>query len=308
MIIIMFVLIISGCSQQQETHPVILSAQKGSRDNTPVVLTPTASQVDVIGNSTIQFDVSNSHQGYVIVTYSGSNSKVKVRIYNPNQEDPYTYDIKDGQNVLPLTGGSGVYTFKALENIRGNEYSTLFNQQKNITIENDYITYLYPNQYVNFSTDSKVVEVAQSLVEPANNDLEAVMLVYNYVTQQLSYDDDKAKLAKEGEIAGYLPDVDQVLSEKKGICFDYASLMAAMLRSQNIPTRLEMGYVTMKESIYHAWISVYIEDIGWIDNLIEFDGQSWSMMDPTLISDGNNSESIRKVVKNKDNYTTRYIY
>ncbi len=45
----------------------------------------------------------------------------------------------------------------------------------------------------------------------------------------------KRKKAKNGELAGYLPDVDSILQEKKGICFDYAALMATMLQSQNIP-------------------------------------------------------------------------
>ena len=39
-----------------------------------------------------------------------------------------------------------------------------------------------------------------------------------------------------------LPSVDETLKTKKGICFDYAALMTAMLRSQGIPTKLEIGY------------------------------------------------------------------
>ena len=49
---------------------------------------------------------------------------------------------------------------------------------------------------------------------------------------------------------------------EKGICFDYAALMTAMLRSQGIPTKLEIGY---SGEVYHAWISTYIDEIGWVD-------------------------------------------
>ena len=59
----------------------------------------------------------------------------------------------------------------------------------------------------------------------------------------------------------------KTLRTGRGICFDYASLTAAMLRSQNIPARLEIGY---SGDVYHAWISVYTEETGWIDRLIEF--------------------------------------
>ena len=63
-----------------------------------------------------------------------------------------------------------------------------------------------------------------------------------------------------------LPDIDEVMRRKQGICFDYSSLMAAMLRSQRIPTRLEFGYAG---DAYHAWITTYIEDEGWINGIIE---------------------------------------
>ena len=50
--------------------------------------------------------------------------------------------------------------------------------------------------------------------------------------------------------SGYLPDVDEVLASQTGICFDYAAVMASMLRCERIPTRLEVGYMG---EVYHAW-------------------------------------------------------
>ena len=57
-------------------------------------------------------------------------------------------------------------------------------------------------------------------------------------------------------IYNYLSDLDRVLTEKKGICYDIASLMAAMLRIQQIPTKLVMGYQSQIHT-YHSWIEVY---------------------------------------------------
>ena len=93
--------------------------------------------------------------------------------------------------------------------------------------------------------------------------------------QNISYDEEKAQNVSYG----YLPNVDDTLASGTGICFDYAALMTAMLRSQNIPTKLEVGY---SGDTYHAWISTYVDDKGWVDNIIEFDGDSWQIMDPTL--------------------------
>lgn len=69
--------------------------------------------------------------------------------------------------------------------------------------------------------------------------------------------------------------MDDTLKTKKGICFDYAALMTAMLRSSGIPTRLDIGYAT---NIYHACISTYLDEQGWVDNVIKFDGKNWTMM------------------------------
>ena len=92
-----------------------------------------------------------------------------------------------------------------------------------------------------------------------------VTSIYNYVVDNLTYDYEKAATVQ----SGYLPNVDLTLATQKGICFDYASLMTAMLRAQDIPTKLVIGYTGQ---LYHAWISVYLPEQGWIDNIIYFDG------------------------------------
>ena len=89
----------------------------------------------------------------------------------------------------------------------------------------------------------------------------------------------------------------QVLETKKGICFDYAALMTGMLRSQNVPCKLVVGYANKS---YHAWISVWSADKGWINGAIFFDGSDWKLMDPTFASTGGGSS---KVV-----YTWKYVY
>ena len=103
-------------------------------------------------------------------------------------------------------------------------------------------------------------------------------------------------------MSGYLPVVDEVFVSQTGICFDYAAVMATMLRSQNIPTRLEVGYVGEE---YHAWISIYIKDVGWINGVIEFDGSDWNLLDPTFASA---SKSPKKFLTKDSNYLTKYVY
>ena len=85
-----------------------------------------------------------------------------------------------------------------------------------------------------FTEDSQAVGESQKLVQSAGDDLEAIAAIYNYVIENIQYDFDKAASVQ----SGYLPDIDETLNTKKGICFDYAALMTAMLRVQRIPTKL----------------------------------------------------------------------
>ena len=101
--------------------------------------------------------------------------------------------------------------------------------------------------------------------------------------------------------SGYLPDPDSTLESKTGICFDYASLAAAMLRSQEIPCKLITGYV---DEIYHAWNMIYFEEYGWITVEISAPSQAWTRVDITFASTGVATEDLL----NDALYTVRYVY
>ena len=102
----------------------------------------------------------------------------------------------------------------------------------------------------------------------------------------------------------YLPDPDETLETGKGICFDYAALMVTMLRSQRIPARLEIGYAG---TVYHAWISAYVDDIGWVDGIIQFTNNTWTMMDPTFASSGKGDKEIENFIT-KSGQLPNHIY
>lgn len=57
-----------------------------------------------------------------------------------------------------------------------------------------------------------------------------------------------------------------------------------------------------------AWISTYITDVGWVNGIIYFDGQSWKRMDPTFASSGNESSDIMNYIGNGSNYNAMYVY
>lgn len=299
LLIAIFCLLLGGCSGSSSASRKEHSGPP--RDSTPKVLTPSADGVTVYQNDFASIDASNTSQGYVMVKYNGTNEKVKLQITCPDQSC-YTYLISDrgAYDTFPLTAGNGSYALQVLENVAGDTYTVSLAQSINVNIEDELLPFLYPNQYVNFHTDSKAVSKGSDLAKDTYSDLDVVQNIYNYVIKNISYDTEKAQNVSYG----YVPDIDDTLSSKKGICFDYAALMASMLRSQNIPTKLEVGY---SGDAYHAWISTYIDDKGWVDDIIQFNGDTWQIMDPTLAAT-NDSAAVKKYIGDGSHYVVKYTY
>ena len=304
LISMILLILFSGCSESPANTSAPSGEAKASesppRSNTPQVLNPVVSQEETIGAEPLLVDISHRDQGYIMVRYSGGAAKASIQLTGPDGIT-YKYFISpsDTYTCLPLTGGNGSYQVDGYENIVDNKYAPLFKETIEAALENEFLPYLYPNQYVYFTEDTKAVSTASDAVKEASSDLDAVADIYHYVIEHITYDEEKAATVQPG----YLPDVDSTLASGSGICFDYASLTAAMLRSQGIPARLEIGY---SGEVYHAWISVYIEEVGWIDKIIEFSGDSWTRMDPTFAAGNDNNKKILEYIGDGSNYTLQY--
>ncbi len=274
----------------------------GTRDATPAVLVPEAPGTETLGTGGVTIDISNRGEGYIMVKYEGDNPRIKVQIARAEQ-DPYTYDLAPGgYETYPLSEGDGAYAVSVFENLQGTEYALLFRGEFDVRLNDPFRPFLYPNQFVRFSADDKAIAATQEIAAAADDDLGAVELIYSYVTSRLSYDYDKAGAVLAGGMSGYLPDIDEAFETKKGICFDYAALMTAMLRAQGIPSQLVIGYAG---EVYHAWINVYIENVGWIGRAIYFDGTDWTLMDPTFAS---TSGSAKTFTGDGTDYHKLFVY
>ena len=274
----------------------------GTRDATPAVLVPEAPGTETLGTGGVTIDISNRGEGYIMVKYEGDNPRIKVQIARAEQ-DPYTYDLAPGgYETYPLSEGDGAYAVSVFENLQGTEYALLFRGEFYVRLNDPFRPFLYPNQFVRFSADDKAIAATQEIAAAADDDLGAVELIYSYVTSRLSYDYDKAGAVLAGGMSGYLPDIDEAFETKKGICFDYAALMTAMLRAQGIPSQLVIGYAG---EVYHAWINVYIENVGWIGRAIYFDGTDWTLMDPTFAS---TSGSAKTFTGDGTDYHKLFVY
>ena len=279
-------LIMAGCQKeippsQRETE-VKLEGTPQAWSNDFDILMPQLNEDKFYGNEYVQLDTSNSGDGYFYIRYTGDNQKVKLQIFS-DTSITYTYNIAPGvDTVIPFNLGSGEYSLTVYENIQDNEYAMVYAEDMDIKLNDELKPFLYPNQYVWFTAESDTTALAKQLTDGCTNELEAVGKVYDYMIKNITYDYDKAANVQPG----YLPDVDEILSIKTGICFDYSAVMSSMLRSVGIPTRMEIGY---SGDAYHAWVSVYTKDQGWINDIIQFDGTQWTLMDPTF--DANSADS-----------------
>lgn len=270
------------------------------------MLLPEASGRLTRSNSKAAIDYSNTADGYVMVRFTAATAKrLRVRVAGPGTV--YTYELPAGAwTSFPLTDGDGAYKITVYENTRGSKYATVLAAEFNAALRDEFAPFLLPNQYVDYAQAPDTLALAAELTRGLDDPLSKVESVYRYVVHELSYDTEKAAAVQ----SGYLPVLDDVLAAKKGICFDYAALMAGMLRSQGVPCKLITGYVPVGDGQlgYHAWISVWSEEAGWVEGVVYFDGRAWQRMDPTFASSSNGSARIMQFIGDGSNYTVKYIY
>lgn len=213
----------------------------------------------------------------------------------------YNYDLPgDGTPIIvPANMGNGTYNLRVMQNTTGNRYIELFSTSVIVALTDDTVAYIRPNVFCNYTQTSACVAKANELCANVTSDSAAFDRIYDYITTNIAYDYSKADLWATA--TGYTPDPDETLSSGKGICFDYASLTAAMLRSQGIPCKIVTGYVT-PDNIYHAWDMVYI-DGSWSSLHISAPSGTWGRADLTFAANGAGG-----TIGDGTSYTDRYTY
>lgn len=178
------------------------------------------------------------------------------------------------------------------KNIKIKQHTNEYDELNNLILLNYLKNYSpqileeYPNieEYINLN--NKINDIIKELKLNDNmTDIEKLLLISNYICLNIKYDKDVAYYSYTNylkndtykEIAYYntytissIINKENVISEKEGICINYACLFDILCYKTNVKTRLVTGINEEKNS-GHAWNIVYLDDIEKYIDLTQFD-------------------------------------
>ena len=233
-----------------------------------------------------------SGEGFMKVQANQSTSSGH-RIMVEKEGERYFYSICEDRFNIPLQLGDGQYTLVLLEHSSGNNYSVVEREKIDVSVNGNGAPYLHSSWPVLWDEKGSAAQLAEDLVKGLDSEEEKIKAVYDYIINHIEYDHDKIEHIDHT----YVPDIEQTHQEKKGICYDYSALFAAMMRHQDVPTKLVKGY---KDDLteYHAWNEVYIQEL-----------DKWKIIDTTY--DAPSAELAgdqREIYKDRSEYEVNKIY
>lgn len=209
------------------------------------------------GEENGNIDYSNTSDGYVMVRCE-SDRQARF-IMEKDGQTYYEYLPADGNyHAFPLTYGDGAYSVRISLQSKGTLYDRMVEGSFEVEIMDEFTRFLIPTPLAPFNTESELVDTAREMYSQTQTDFEYVEAAFRYVSDGIHYDKDLVELA---ETTGYVPDGARALEEGRGICTDFASAFALMMRSCGIPCKIIYGdFYTADGARYHAWNMVWLDD------------------------------------------------
>lgn len=299
-----------------------------------------------IGTDYVEVDWSAAGDGYIRVRLN--KQLVELTTCGVSCGSPggtsRKYYLPEGEWVnLPLLGGSGEYQVSiqpyynedTLNSMTVEEADAVYRDPLQLRfgagVDNPDAVWTLSSIDIDYENSPETCAKALELTKDCETDAEKITAVFEYVAKTIKYDQKLYKEIKaynallkaweESEtpfnpLTGrfrngereYLV-LDDILASKSGVCEDYATLMAGMLRSLGIPCKYGRGEASSdpKNMEPHGWCLVRPET-GELDKTklgAGTDGE-WIRLDPTWASTGGSAG--RKAASNDKNYITESYY
>lgn len=243
-------------------------------------------------------------RGDVLVNYSRKSwsslqkSFGEPKLINFENKDFMTYDSKSLKRVFTLKNNLILNSIDYLESTKNislpiNTYMFSKGNYKvkpyNILYSNSNINHIdfytlnernlssgFQNDEVEIDRDLKntLFNLSNKITEKDNDNLSKAQSILNYFQNykyslEVNFDKDKE------------PIVDFIFNKKSGFCLHFASAMALMLRSIDVPTHIVSGYIVNEyNSSFDAYIIRERDAHAWVE-VFDDKSKSWKTFDPT---------------------------
>jgi len=104
--------------------------------------------------------------------------------------------------------------------------------------------------------DTQTEELADEICADCDTNAEKVQAIYNWIIRNCEYDYDYNSFIQYFNVR-------RTLHTRKGVCYDFANLFAALCRSQNIPCYVVDGTPYDRSTEDHSWNRVYYDNSWW---------------------------------------------
>ena len=244
---------------------------------------PKESQVRREGDkATIDYGYIN--EGYVTVWVYDDDPEKKhqIQVAANGHTQNFKGLPKNGAICVPLPFGSGRYAVRVLRYVSGITYRLVAEIVQDVKLVDEFGPWLRPTCYANYSPESQCVKVAEEVCRGIEPSIGRIRAIAEWVVGWMEYDVNLAATVNDDKTKFWLPAPDEALMKKKGICWEYSSLAAAMMRSQGIPCKIAVGHAGQA---YHSWNEVYAETGGELADGFALEAGMWHSIDLT-VADG----------------------
>jgi len=211
------------------------------------------------------------------ITISGSSTipnDLNISILNVEKDHSIWYSIPVDSNGrfnrdIYMIDGVGNYIITVMIHRDGINY--YYGPQIRVYNSTNVDRFSVPRKYVESDNSMIRFYACWYVLWTFNSDAyRAAKTMYNWILNNMHYDYDKMKRVEdnpydtieESEYGSVY-----AITNRKGICFDFATLYAAFMQSIGVRTKVDIGYY-MGE--YHAWNECYIDGRWvWIDSTLQ---------------------------------------
>ncbi len=231
---------------------------------TPFQVSNADEPILIVENGVSLTKLPSQVDGKIHISGQTSKQKIKALIIKDTYQEWFDIDLENGKfnEDIWLTEGKGQYEVNIMVNLEDRKYT--YGPKINVENVSDVNRFLVPTKDVE-SDDPGISDLAKRLTRLSKTDRDKARNLYNWITRNIKYDYDKYRR----QLANDYTDIygaTNTFKTKKGVCYDFSTLFAAMSRSIGLETKVIRGnYVSGKRQEYHAWNEIYLKDEGkWI--------------------------------------------